>query len=401
MDAPVYEGSLFSDEAITEPYTRYREIRDLAPVVWLASEEVYATGRYDEVRTALADHETFISGEGVNLNEQANMMSRGTTVASDPPLHDHLRGVGAHRLTPRALRDQRGHVDSVAESVVQSVLGHGDEVIDAVPVIAEAMPLAVVPDFLGFPEECRPHLLDWAKASVDLGGPPSDRTPEAAVHAGELVQYILKLTEPRGLLPDTLGVDVLKAADDGVITEDQRPGLLLDYFGPSLETTVSAIASAIRLFSQNPEQWDLVREDPSLLAGAFNEVIRLESPIRGFSRVASRDVELGGTFIPSGSRVLLLYGSANRDERKWDQPEKFDVTRANADHVALGHGVHGCAGQGLARMEFTTLFTRLSKVVEAFEPAGEPEVLLNSVARAYSKLPIRLRLADAMAGTGS
>ena len=91
MDAPVYEGSLFSDEAITEPYTRYREIRDLAPVVWLASEEVYATGRYDEVRTALADHETFISGEGVNLNEQANMMSRGTTVASDPPLHDHLR----------------------------------------------------------------------------------------------------------------------------------------------------------------------------------------------------------------------------------------------------------------------------------------------------------------------
>lgn len=392
MEAPVYEGNLFSDAAIREPYECYREIRDLGPAVWMPREQVYAVGRYDDVRQALADHETFVSGQGVMLNEQVNEMSRGTTVASDPPLHDHLRQVVAHRLTPRALREQRDHVDSKAEAVVESVLRHGGAIVDAVPLIAQAMPMAVVPDFLGFPEECRPHLLKWAKSSADLGGPASERTPEALGHAMEMVEYIGRLTQTRGVLPDSLGEDVLKAADAGVIAAEQCPSLMLDYFGPSLETTVSAIGSAIALFSQSPGQWDLLRTDPSLVGGAFNEAIRLESPIRGFSRVAARDVEIGGVSIPAGSRTLLLFGSANRDERKWDRADDFDITRANADHLALGHGLHGCAGQGLARLEFSTLMTRLAKVVSRFEPAGEPQALINNTTRAYVELPIRIHL---------
>ncbi|MBM7365467.1 cytochrome P450 [Gordonia hydrophobica] len=392
MEAAIYTEDLFSDVGITEPYQRYREIRDLGAAVWLPREQVYAVGRYNEVRQALGDHETFISGQGVMINEQVNEMSRGTTVASDPPLHDHLRQVVAHRLTPRALREQRSHVDSRAATVVDSILRHGGDVVDAVTLIAQPMPMAVVPDFLGFPEECRPHLLTWAKAAADLGGPVSNRTPVAAERAAEMVAYIAGLTRRRGVLPDSLGDDVLKSADAGIITAQQCPSLLLDYFGPSLETTVSAISSAIALFSQNPDQWDKVRADPALLSGAFNEAIRLESPIRGFSRVAARETELGGVDIPAGARVLLLFGSANRDERKWDRPDEFDVTRANADHLALGHGLHGCAGQGLARLEFGTLMTRLAAEVARFEPAGEPRMLVNNTTRAYEKLPIRLHL---------
>ncbi len=401
MEAAVCAEDLFSEVGITEPYERYREIRDLGPAVWLPREQVYAVGRYDEVRQALGDHETFVSGQGVMINEQVNEMSRGTTVASDPPLHDHLRQVVAHRLTPRALREQRAHVDSRAAMVVESILSHNDDVVDAVTLIAQAMPMAVVPDFLGFPEECRPHLLTWAKAGADLGGPVSERTPAAAERAAEMMEYIAGLTQSRGVLPDSLGEDVLKSADAGVISAQQCPSLLLDYFGPSLETTVSAIGSAIALFAQNPDQWDLVRADPALLSGAFNEAIRLESPIRGFSRVAARDTELGGVDIPAGARVLLLFGSANRDERKWDRPDEFDVTRANADHLALGHGLHGCAGQGLARLEFGTLMTRLAAVVARFEPAGEPRMLVNNTTRAYEKLPIRLHFDRESVGAGA
>lgn len=401
MRAPVFGGELFSDAGITNPYERYREIRNLGPAVWLPREKVFAVGRYDDVRQALGDHETFVSGQGVMINQQVNEMSRGTTVASDPPLHDHLRQVVAHRLTPRALREQRDHVDSRAAKVVDAVLRHDSDVVDAVSLIAQAMPMSVVPDFLGFPEECRPHLLTWAKASADLGGPVSDRTPVATGHAMEMFEYVARLAQTREVLPDSLGEDVLKAADAGVISAEQCPGLLLDYFGPSLETTVSAIGSAIALFAQNPDQWDLVREDPTMIGGAFNEAIRLESPIRAFSRVASRDTDLGGVEIAAGSRVLLLFGSANRDERKWERPDEFDVTRANADHLALGHGLHGCAGQGLARLEFSTLMTRLAKVVTRFEPAGQPQMLLNNTTRAYEKLPIRLHFDRESVGAGA
>lgn len=244
MEAAIYDGDLFSEAGITEPYANYREMRDLGPVVWLPREEVFADARYDEVRQALGDHETFISGQGVNMNEQVNEMSRGTTLASDPPLHDHLRQVVAHRLTPRALRDQRAHVDSRAAMVVDSVLRNESDVVDAMTLIAEAMPLAVVPDFLGFPDECRPHLLNWARSSADLGGPVSERTPAAAEQAAAMVEYIAGLAQSRGVLPDSLGEEILKAADAGIIGAEQCPGLLLDYFGPSLETTVSAIGSA-------------------------------------------------------------------------------------------------------------------------------------------------------------
>ncbi|MEU0508018.1 MULTISPECIES: cytochrome P450 [Amycolatopsis] len=393
MNAPQYDGDLFSEQGILEPYERYREIRDLGPAVWLPGLDVFAIARYDDVRAVLGDHETFVSSHGVMLNDQSNELSRGTTLASDPPLHEHLRQVVAHRLTPRALRDQRDDIDSRAATVVAAVLAQADDVVDAVPVIAEAMPLAVVPDFLGFPDECRPHLLGWAKSGADLGGPISERTPAAAEHAMELVQYVRKLVENRGLLKDSLGDDLLQAADRGEVEWQQCPALLLDYFGPSLETTVSAIGSAIALFARHPDQWELLRDRPDLMGGAFNEVVRLESPIRGFTRVAVRDTDVGGVRVPAGARVFVLFGSANRDERKWDNADEFDISRDNADHVAMGHGVHGCAGQGLARLEFSSLMTRLAQVVTRFELVGEPKLLLNSMTRAYESLPVRVHTA--------
>jgi cytochrome P450 len=252
------------------------------------------------------------------------------------------------------------------------------------------MPMSVVPDFVGFPEDCRPHLLTWAKGAVEAGAPVSDRTPAAVAAATELGGYAAQLVERRGLLPGSLGDDVLAAADRGEVSAEQCPALLLDYFGPSLETTISALGSALALFAQHPDQWDLLRADPTLVGGAFNEVVRLESPLRGFTRVAARDAEIGGIPVPAGARVLVLFASANRDERKWDRPDEFDITRENADHLGLGYGVHGCAGQGLARLEVGGVLTHLARRATRLELTGEPVRWISGLVRAYTSLPLRL-----------
>ncbi|WP_181801186.1 cytochrome P450 [Streptomyces shenzhenensis] len=268
-----------------------------------------------------------------------------------------------------------------------------DQVIDAVTDIAQAMPMSVVPDFLGMPEDCRDRLIEWAVAGLEVGGPPSERVAAAVPLTIELAEYLGALVAERRTVPGSLGHDLLTAADREDVSMEQCPALMIDYFGPSLETTISALGSAIALFSQHPGQWDLLRANPDLAASAFNEVIRLESPLRSFTRVAGRNTEIGGDPLEEGSRVAVLFASANRDERKRDPPDEFDITRENADHVALGYGVHGCAGQGLARLEVSSVLTRLARSVSRLEPAGEPRPVVHSLVRGYASVPVRLHAA--------
>jgi cytochrome P450 len=389
---PEFDVDLFSEEAIADPYPLYRRLRDLGPVVHLTAQQIYAVGRYDDVRAVLTDDGTFVSGQGVFFSDHLNQLMRGTILASDGPEHEHLRQVVAHRLTPRALREERASIEAKADALVTALLER-DEVLDAVTDIAQAMPMSVVPDFLGIPEDCRHRLIEWAVAGLEVGGPPSERGAAAVPLTIELGEYLGALVTERRTIPGSLGHELLAAADRGDVAMEQCPALMIDYFGPSLETTISALGSAIALFSRHPDQWDLLRADPELAGSAFNEVIRLETPLRSFTRVTGRDTEIGGHPLPEGSRVAVLFASANRDERKWDRPDEFDITRQNADHVALGYGVHGCAGQGLARLEITSVLTRLARSVARLEPAGEPRTVVHSLVRGYASLPVRLHAA--------
>jgi cytochrome P450 len=388
-ELPVLEEDLFSDDAIADPFPLYRRLRDLGPVVHLQTQGFPAVGRFADVRSVLGDASTFVSGQGVLWNDVANELTRGTTLASDPPEHAQLRKLVASRLTPRSLGVLRDEVDRKGRAVVDAALEAGE--VDAVPAIAEAMPLSVVPDFLGFPEECRPHLLRWARGGVEAGAPVSARSPQAVEAAVELGQYAGHLVATRGIAEGTLGHDVLDALDAGVIDEQRCTALMLDYFGPSLETTLSAIGNAIALFTDHPDQWDLLRSDPEgLMASAFNEVVRLETPFRAFTRVASRDTEIDGVPVAVGTRIGVLFSSANRDERRWDDPDAFDIARRNSDHVGLGYGEHACAGQGLAKLEFAAVMGELARRVERFEPAGERVLTVSGLVRSYSSLPVRL-----------
>ena len=387
--APRYDADLYSDEAILDPYPHYAHLRELGPVVRLTRHRVYAVARYAECRAVLSDDATFRSGAGVGLNPISNRIGRGTTLNSDDDVHRARRSVVAHRLTPRALRSLSDQVaERAAETVAAALTIDGP--VDGVADLACALPLSVVPDLVGWPEKGREHLLRWAGATFDVLGPLNARALRSTPAALDMLRFARRTVRHRDVLPGSLGADVLRAADEGQLPEGGCPALLVDYLGPSLDTTISAIASALHLFATHPEQWAALRSDPSLIPHAVNEVVRLESPLRAFSRSVATTTELGGVRLPAGARVLVVYASANRDPDEWTDPDTFDIRRDAARQLGFGYGTHGCAGQGLARLETTAILQAMVDQVSRIEVAGAPEWALNNIIHRYARLPLRL-----------
>jgi cytochrome P450 len=335
----------------------------------------------------LDDAATFRSGEGVGFNDFINEGGRGTTLMSDGDDHRRLRDVIAPPLTPRAIAELRPEAQAIADRLIDDLVERGR--FDAIPDLAQVLPSVWVPDLLGWPAEGRDRLLDWAGATFDGLGPLNDRVAAAGSGIIEMMVFAQDLAQ-RELPAGSMAAGILAAAARGEIEPSQCPMAIIDYLGPSLDTTVSAIGNAIWLFATHPDQWQLLRDDPSRVRQAFNEVLRLESPISCFSRVATTTATIDGVDIPAGARVLVSYASANRDERHWDRPEEFDITRESADQLAFGHGEHACVGMGLARVEGAAILSALVARVERIELAGPPERKLNNLIRSFGSLPVSL-----------
>jgi cytochrome P450 len=224
----------------------------------------------------------------------------------------------------------------------------------------------------------------------DVQGPANERFSAAMPMVGEFIGFAATEAVPGRIDPDGWAAWLYQAADRGELPRDKCPVMMLDYVTPSLDTTILGITSTIALFAQHPEQWDLLRADRSLIPHAINEALRLETPVPQFSRVLTRDHEVGGVPLPAGTRVALLYGSANRDGRKYPDPDQFDITRRPSDQLAFGHGEHACIGMALARMEMSALLDRLADQVSRFEIlASRP--LLNNGLRGLEHLDVRVR----------
>lgn len=366
-----------------------RALLDGPAVSWSAELQAVVLPRYRDVRSALRSNGTFVSGEGVGMNDFANSILRGTTLASDNPLHTTLRGIVANDLSPRAIADSGPDIGEIARSLVESKMD--GEPFDGVAALAQALPLAVVPDFLGLPDRHREDLFAWSRAGIDLVGPiPEQRLAESLAASKEMFDFACEIAQTRDVAAGRLAEGVLLAADRGEIAAEQCPVLYLDYLGPALETTCTAIGHALALFARFPEQYERLRADPSLISSTINEVLRYETPVLGFSRVTSDDAEVEGVTIPAGTRVLPILATANLDPRKWEEPEAFDISRNPSDHVSFGYGVHACAGQGLARLELTALFEALIPGVTRIEAVGTPTFAESTMLNAYDTLPIRL-----------
>ncbi|MFN0143524.1 MAG: cytochrome P450 [Mycobacterium sp.] len=354
-DVPVCDVDLYDAAINANPYDAYRAIRDAGPVVWLPATGVWAMGRYADVRAALRDHELFSSASGPAVNETANQAAGllASCLISDPPEHETFRKVIAPPLRPGSMRALESLMTDKAIAVVEGVLGRRS--FDGVAEFAQVLPLTVVRSLVGLPSVGQENMLRWGTASFESFGPDSPRTRDAIDDMGQALAFVFAPDLAEHCDPHGWAAGVFDAAARGDITETQGPSLLLDYMNPSLDTTIGAISHLLRLLADNPDQWDLLRADPTLIPHAINEALRIESPVRGFSRVVTADHRIDEVTLPQGARVLMLFGSANRDERKWTGPEQFDITRKPSDQLGFGFGIHACVGMNLARLEMRCL----------------------------------------------
>ena len=247
----------------------------------------------------------------------------------------------------------------------------------------------MVADLVGLPEEEREHLLERAAAAFNSFGPDNDLLRSSLAGFRELFDYCTGFATPERLAPGRWGSEIYAAGDRGDIEPDACPGLMLAYAWAGMDTTVNALSAAVWLFARNPDQWKLVRDDPSLVPSAFNEVLRIEPPVQRFTRLATHPVELDGAVLPEGSRVAVLFGSANRDERHFDDPDRFDVTRNPVDHLSFGRGIHHCVGAGLARLEGHAIINALAARVERFE-IGDASWRRNNALHGLAKLDVHV-----------
>ena len=365
MGVPELDVDLWSDDMLTDPYPTYARLREVGPVLYDAPHDAYVLPRYDEVRAALQDWETFSSAQGVGLNERANKMAGRGILTTDPPLHDTRRKVLNAQLVPREVARHQGFLVDTADQLVDELVERGG--FDAVADLAHAYSVKVVADLCGLPEEGREHLIARASAAFDTFGPDNERCLDAWDGFFELFDYATNVATPERLVPGRWGTEIYEAGRRGDVERDACPGLMLAYVWAGMDTTVNAISSAVSLFADHPDQWERLRSDRSLLGSATNEVLRIEPPVQRFTRATTREVEIGGADLPERARIVVLFGSANRDERRFRDPDRFDITRNPTDHLSFGRGVHRCVGANLAQEEIKAVLDRLADRVERFE----------------------------------
>lgn len=376
---PELDTDLYSDAAIADPYPLYRVIRDLGPAVWLRAHGVWAIARFNDVRAALRADHILVSGRGVAMNDLVNSNVSRVTLTTDGDVHRRLRSALMKPMMPSSLKEVKGEIEKLADELVTRLLAR--ESFDGIADFAQHLPLSVVSRLVGLPEVGRHRMLEWAAATFDALGVMNERGQRACALVWKLVAYVGNL-ERSQLHPDGWAARLFAAVDEGRIEPGDVTGMLIDYVAPSLDTTILGTGHLLFQLGQQPEQWDLVRNDPALIPRAIDEALRLESPVRAFTRVAVENYEVGGIMIPAGDRVLIMYAAANRDERRFPDPDRFDVTRDAKDHLGFGHGVHRCAGSYLAELEMESLLRVMAARVRRIE-VGEPAVALNNVLRGY------------------
>ncbi|WP_329029475.1 cytochrome P450 [Streptomyces sp. NBC_01423] len=380
---PTSDVDLFADEVVLDPYPVYADLRERGPVVHLQHNDVYALTQYDVIRGALADWESF-SSTSIAFNPMANEALTGTSLASDPPVHTQLRATLTENLSPRALRGLKGSITAKADALVAELVEKGS--FEAIDALARAFPLEVVADLIGFTGEVRANMLRWGQAAMQVLGPMNQRTTENFPIAGELYAWCSQVTAD-DLAEGSVGRGIFDAEARGAIPPDAAGHIIHQYLGAGVDTTIAAIGNLVALFARHPDQLALVREDPALVPAAFNEVLRFWAPVHAWGRRVTRDVTIEGTDIPTGAQVAILFGAGNRDPRHYENPDAFLVERNPVDHLSFGYGPHGCAGQGLARLEAHAVIEALSRRVGRLVVGPEVRVPSNTT-RSIEELPV-------------
>jgi len=384
---PCSDIDLFADECLRDPYPAYAELRRLGGAVWLERYDIWALPRYETAFTVLRDHARFSSqAQGVGFTP----LPPGTitsTLTSDPPLHGKLRRVVAAQLTPAAVQKLEERINDAALALIEGLTQAGR--FEAMTQLARHLPLTIVTELVGVPSALGEKMLEYSEARGNTFGPPElQRTKEGFARIEQVRSLVDFVGKRENLIEGSMAAAVYAAADRGEIEPERAPVLMRDYIGPSLDTTVAGTGNLVWLLGKNPDQWELLRNDPDLAPNAVDEALRLESPIQYFCRTAVSDVTLDGADIKQGERVLVMYASANRDDRRWEEPDRMNIHRQGLPaHLAFGLGIHSCAGRVLAKTEINAICRAMVTHMARFEIEHE-ERSLNNVFRAFKSLRI-------------
>lgn len=390
LGAPTINVDPYSTEILAEPYPFHHELREAGQVVWLEPHGVWATGHYEQVREVLNDWRTFMSGAGVGLMDLRvdSWRKPSLLLEADPPDHTAVRAIIERILSPRAVKILREKFEARAADLVDQLVTAGS--FDAITEFAQVFPLQAFSDAVGVPEEGRENLLPYGDMVFNGHGPRNELFDTAMENRAEVEAWIMASCRREALSHNGFGAQIYEAADEGEITEEQAGMLVRSFLSAGLDTTVSALGSAVYLLVTNPGQWELLRADPSLARAAFEETIRFETPVQVFSRTATRGTEIAGVQIAQDDRVMIFFGAANRDPRRWENPDRFDIRRKASGHLAFGLGIHGCVGKPVARIEGEVLLGALARKVDRIELDEAPQRHLNNTVRSFSRLPVTL-----------
>lgn len=390
---PIIDDDPFSAEVLEDPLPFQERLREAGPVALLSRYGVYAIGRFAELSDALCAWQDLKSGDGVSIRE---LESPKGLLQTDPPLHDAPREVLQEILSARALRGLRETCMARVDTLVDGLLADsnsGDSLaIDGHAQIAAVLPVDFFPDASGVDECARDKFVEFADHNFNTAGPYNDLVKAGERRAPELAAWLYQKCQREELKSEGFGADIWAAADRGDILHENAALLASSLITAGVDTTIYGISGLLYALATNPEQWEKLKTNPSLARVAFDEALRWVSPVQAMFRTAARDFEVGGITIPEGSKVLMCYPAANRDPRRWEDPDKFDLSRDPSGHLAFGMGVHQCVGQHAARLQAACLLEKLLDTVDSIELAGEVGYHHNNVLRGWSSVPLRFTL---------
>lgn len=361
LDGELYGG---------EPDATYAWLRANAPVYRDEANSLWGVSRYDDIVHVERHPETFCSSQGYRPNTPTDP----SMIGKDDPEHLTLRRAINQRFTPRAVRELEDRLRATATRLINGFAGDGH--CDLIAQFAVPLPVITILDQIGFHTNEWPRFAEIAEITNAGGGGPRYQTEETMRLAGDFFERMLALIEERRADPtDDLTTAMLKAAEDGTAprpdVEIAMEGILLLNGGS--DTTRHVLGGGTLELLRHREQWERLCGDESLIPRAAEECIRWVTPILNMRRSATRDTELAGTPIAEGDELLMMFSSANRDESRFEHPERFDTTRHPNPHLSFGLGTHFCLGASLARLELRVAFEELTRRLPDLRlaPTGE------------------------------
>lgn len=381
----------FDPSVQEDPYPIYAKLRDHSPAYWAHSANTWVLSRYSDVSASLADTETFSSAKGIfptppGINQSDLFLPM--LIMTDPPRHTQLRALVSRAFTPRRIATMETAIKRTTEELLEQV---PDRPWDFVANLAGPLPAIVIAELMGIPADDRDQFRAWSTTLVQAN--PLSGARDGITAATSIYQYFAGfLAERRNAPRDDLISDLVNAEIDGErLSDEDVLGFCLLLLVAGHETTTNLLTNSVVILRDRPQDRERMARDPAVLSSAIEELLRYDSPVQGLSRTLTRDIALHGQALRRGQSVLLLFGSANRDERAFAQADEFKIDRGPGRQVALGRGVHFCLGAALARME-TRIALDALLTNENFRwniDTSRAKRLHSGPIRGYTYLPVR------------